>query len=528
MENEKITCYDTCYNCGTIITDDSYSIDENGNYICQHCVENHYVYCEDCSALVHEDDATYIQDGGYYVCEHCLDDYTQCEDCGNWYTSDSVNYVEHYGYICEDCYNNGGYYCCDNCGDLYREDDLNYSHRHDCYYCDSCYDEDEEQEDLLYGYHDFSDWHFYKGKNEEKAPYYIGKEIELEPKDYTRIGNVIESMNKYINAVAMSDGSLNSGGCEIVSHPESWLYLQEKKEDYRAFFRDMQEYGYGDNGHTGLHFHVSKPSDDVISRIIVIIESFKEEIKKLSRRNGDFHWSRFLTDRNDNKEDNLKYQSIKYLKDKYIKEDSRRDRYLALNLCNENTIEFRFFNGVNNFEEFWGALEFIHNIMEVALDEKRDINTITWKELIKGDEIEKQAKKQGVLGIDKTAKDTTEIMEKVAKAKEETKEEIKKTLKNFIKYVSREMENKKLELINRNDINEIERQGRDFLDTLTSDLRYLQRLTNLYRDIDDCSLNYTKDSIENIKYNTISRDKYSRYLKQLDKTIKHYESEVNV
>jgi len=511
-----------CSKCGEIINNDDYETID-GDYVCRDCVEGYYTKCEDCGAWIENDEAYWIEDEQKYVCDDCIDNYSRCEDCGNYYYN--TRYVENVGNICDSCFDRGNYGYCDDCDNYFSMDDLYYSEHNDCYYCSNCYS--EHTEGLLYDYHEFNDWHFYKGQNEENAPYYIGKEIELEPKGWNNnnLRNIINAMDNNINAVGMEDGSLNSDSIEVVTHPESWQYLLEHKENYRRFFEEVENYNYGDDGHTGLHFHVSRPSEDVVSRIIVILESFKNEIKKLSRRNGETRWSAFITDTTgDDTLEKIKYQSIKYIKDKYIKD--YHERYMALNLCNRNTIEFRFFKGANNFEEFWGALQFIHNIMEVALDEKRDINTITWKELLYGDELTEQAKKLEVLDIDKNAKDTTEIMEKLEKAKEDTKNEIKKTLKNFIKYISKEMEEKRLEILNRNDVNEIENNSRKFLDTLSNDLNYLSRLTNLYREVDYSSFNTIKSDVKYIKSRTISKDKYSRYFKKIDKTIEKLESEV--
>lgn len=517
---EKIRCND----CGEEITGEVY-YNSNGDAICEMCRINNYGICEDCGELIENEYLTYIEDADCYVCEDCLDNYTRCEDCGDWYKYNTY-YVEGRGNVCEDCLNNGNYGTCEDCGNTYHLDDLEYHEGDDCYYCGDCYGDHVENHDTVYGYHEFNSWKLFKGNNEKTPPYYIGKEIELEAKNDANLKAVLGTMDKYINAVAMRDGSLSYGGVEIVTHPESWKYLQENKEKYKQFFKHIEELEYGDNGGTGLHFHVTRPNEDVISRIIVILESFKDEIKKLSRRGGDFHWSRFITDNGRDEMDNLKFKSTKYIKDEYInKRDG--DRYVALNLTNKKTIEFRFFNGANNFEEFWGALQFIHNLMDVALNETRGINTISWGELIKGKELEAQAIKQGVSNVDKHVKDTTEILERIEEAQKKTREEIKKTLKNFIKYLSKEMQDKKLEIVNKDDVNTIELNINNFMETFSNDLRYLQRLTSVYRNVDNDTINGTKYNINYIKdHYTRNKNGYARYFKQIEKSINDFESEV--
>ena len=517
-----------CSRCGQEIVGEFVEVD--GEIVCQNCFDEYYFYCDDCGEIEERDNGYWIECESKLVCQNCINDYTYCNDCGEYFPSDDTYYVEGHGYcVCRDCRDSGDYYYCNGCNELFHIDDLTYSERYDGYYCDSCYDDCCDDDDLLYEYHDFNDWYFYKGSNEEsydKVPYYIGKEIELEPKKYSNVEGVVNAINNNINAVGMHDGSLDEGGVEVVTHPESWEYLKEHKENYRKFFEEIEGLNYGDAGNTGLHFHVTRPNDNVISRVIVILESFKEEIKKLSRRNGDFHWSKFLSDKEQDNADKLKYQSTKYLKEKYI--TSFHDRYVALNLNNDNTIEFRFFNGANNFEEFWGALQFIHNLMELALDESRELNTIEWGELLYGDELIEQAIKTQVLGINKKAKDTSEIVEKIEKLKGDTKEEIRKTLKNFIKYMTRQLENKKLEIINKNDIDSIERTGTDFVNNLKRDLDYLHTLVQLYNRVNDYSLKSIKSEVNFIKdFNENNKNRYSNYFKQIDKTFNKFESEVN-
>lgn len=517
MKKEKKICSE----CGQEIQGEAIEID--GESVCESCFDEYFFYCDDCGKVERKDYGYWIDDADKLVCDNCINNYHHCEDCGNYF--ENATYIENRGYVCEDCYERNNYGYCENCGRYYDYDYIHYSERNDEYYCENCYE--EEDNDGLFSYHAFNDWCLFKGKNEENAPYYIGKEIELEPKNYNCLSEVIEVMQRKLNAVGMEDGSLNSGSIEVVTHPESWQYLLEHKNDYEEFFEEMEKMQYGDDGNTGLHFHVTRPNENVISRIIVILESFKEEIKKLSRRNGDFHWSKFISDYENSDIEKIKYQSTKYIKEKYL--NAYHDRYVALNLNNTKTIEFRFFKGANNFEEFWGALQFIHNIMEVALDETREINTIEWKELINGTELIAQAQKQNVLDVDKKAKDTTEITEKLEKRKEEVKEEIRKTLKNFIRYMTREMESKKLEIIDRNDIEKIEEKSRSYINQLSNDLRYLESVSNAYRAVDTNSLQSLKIRTNGLKddakyYN--KENQYTYYFKKIEKIFKEFESEV--
>ena len=515
MENEKVF---TCSECGVVLPLEELEKEQDGLQLCSNCSE-HYFECNDCGYLYHEDYLHYVEDSGVYVCDDCADNnYNYCHDCDN--LTQEFYYIEDRDYyVCRHCLDYEYYYC-DICGHYVSSDNWYGDNDNGVYVCCDCY---EEQSGGLLGYHCFNDWHEYLGKNEENAPYLIGKEIELEPLSYDKqnVSGVIEVMKNNLNAVAMYDGSLRSGGAEVVTQPESWEYLKEHKENYRKFFNEIEELGYGNAGGCGLHFHVSRPNENVISRIIILMESFKSEIKKLSRRREHqiTQWAKFLTDFNTKYPS--KYQSSKYLKEKFLSE--YHDRYMALNLTNSNTIEFRFFNGANNFEEFWASLQFIHNLMQLALNEEVDVNKIKWDFLIYGDELIAQAIKTKTYLVEKYAKDTTDIYEKLLAIENSTKEDLKKVMNNFIKYVNREINN--IELNNQfTDYGELMEQTSKFSNEIYSTCNYLNQLIRIYQSIDNREINDIKFSIDI----TTNKEKYKRYFKKLQKLISNFESEVSL
>lgn len=505
-----------CDCCGTLVPEENLEVHNDNLTLCKSCFEEHYFYCNDCNELHLIDESYYIEDCCKWVCDNCICNYSYCEDCGNYF--EYTRYIQDRDYcVCDNCYGDGGYFYCAGCDNYYSNDSYGDCDDYDDY-CYDCWNENNSSE--LLSYHSFNSWYEYKGSSEEEAPYYIGKEIELEPNGYDSIYEVKELMDRYLRAVAMEDGSLNHGGLEVVTQPESWEFLQEHKEDYKNFFEGVEKLQYGNCGHCGLHFHITRPNENVISRIIVLLESFKDEIKKLSRRKEHQinQWSTFLTDYY-NGDKTRKYQSTKYLKEKFLSQ--YHNRYMALNLTNSKTIEFRFFNGANNFEEFWGALQFIHNLMEIALEEDRDINSVNWSELMRGEELITQAIKTEVIDINKFALDTTEMYEKVIALEESTKQDIKKIMNNFIKYVNRELSN--LSVDNKfEDFNELLIKTRDFSYEISTKYNYLSSLVNIYRDIDTNDIASTKTRLQI----TSNHDKYQRYFKQLDKIINNYESEV--
>jgi len=515
--NEKMVCK----YCGKVIGE-GHTVDSE--YICHDCFIERYRICDDCGKVVLRDELVHVKGVDKYVCENCLRrTYEKCEDCGEWFYPGRID--RHYtstGLICDSCYRNHHWKTCYECGRVFKEDKITRFKGHD--YCEKCYE--EIKYGRVYDYHEFRDWELFKGENEENPPYYIGSEIELEPLNYpSNEKGVLKAIYNNINAVGMHDGSLDCGGVEVVTHPESWEYKKEHKEDYKNFFDDIQEIEYGDNGSCGLHFHVTRPDDDTVARIIVLIESFKDEIKRLSRRSqGELDdWAKFLTDYGSS--DNLRYRSKKHIKEEYLPY-SRDDRYKALNLCNSRTIEFRFFNGVDNFQQYWAALEFIHNLVEMGRSDK-DLNTINWKDLINGEELQKEAKRLGISNINKFAKDTTDILEHYDEVVEKTKVEIKRILKNMARYVNREI----LQTTGKRFISsKLEFLGTEF-DELNSSLNYkvhyLQRILNLYNNLSSYSIDNIKYSISNIKSQfPLNSKKCDRHNKQIDKVMKDFEKEV--
>ena len=411
MEN-KIICKD----CGCVIDQDSEAIEIDNKYVCQNCFEENYFECDNCGRIEHID-YEYDTHNGYPICESCYYDYFfTCEDCGEIYHNDDSYCIANGDYsVCCDCIDN--YHYCDNCNEYFSG---NYHYENDYCYCDNCY---QEQGGGMLSYHEYVEWKFYKSEkdkpiiiNDREYLMGVGTEIEQEPRGSYNVQGVINAINNNINAVAMEDGSLNCGGVEIITHPQTWNYFQEHKQDYVKFFEELKNLDYKNCGHCGLHFHITRPDEDTIARAIVLLESFKEEIKVLSRRSQERlnQWATFITD-NCYEEDKLKFQSQKFLKEDYLQKG--HSRYSALNLTNSNTIEFRFFAGVNNFEEFWSALQFIVNLMQIALNHDINLNNVKWKDLLVGEELVAFASKLGLLDIDKSAKDTTEILDKLEELK---------------------------------------------------------------------------------------------------------------
>ena len=340
-------------------------------------------YCEDTKRYEDEFYRLHTRRNGtrteVYITEETTGDYFYCDDCNEYYDTAYYNTYETDDgrYVCEDC--RYDHYCeCRGCGALVYQDNVCYCE--DCgeYYCEDCWNEHYHEDNLLYEYHEFNDWHLTKTPDEKEPEFYIGHELEIDNGD-----NMEEAVNSIsqIGGICMHDGSLSYQGIEFISHPLSYNYMLSKEQEYRNCFDNLINLGYKSHNTStcGLHFHVTKPQDPkIIDRIILFMETYKEEIFTLSRRKTDElnRWSRFLSDKRTTTDQKV-IKSLDYI----VNNKDTCDRYMALNLTNRNTIEFRFFKGTLKYETFMADFEFVNNLVHFASDLTIPVEELTWTKI---------------------------------------------------------------------------------------------------------------------------------------------------
>lgn len=374
--DEHYTQCDDC--CEYVRKDCMYYIDGTGEYVCESCFDNNYTRCNDCGEWHYNDDMYYIDCKDGYVCESCFENnYVRCDDCGN-YVLREYSYVTADGNtICDDCYDDS-YFTCEDCGNIYHWDDV--CNIDDYYYCPDCA---EDHNDGILGYHGFSDWtpRYIDNQNEGLLK---GFELEIETGNSTYYNNEIACKLKDIlgNLIVCENDSSLDDGFEIITHPMTPQFFAKSENVFKEALSYLKENGCAShNTHTcGLHVHVNREQltlntelsqEEVIDNIILIMETFKEELVKFSRRSyGQIkEWANFLTDF-DGAE-----LSFDYLK----KQKGKHGRYVALNLTNRKTIEFRIFKGTLRYETLSATLKLVDNICLLA---KGDIDGLTWKDIL--------------------------------------------------------------------------------------------------------------------------------------------------
>lgn len=357
-----------CANCGCVI-DDEDVLYVNEDCYCQECFDNLFAYCDECGVVHPIDDMTWV--GDKLVCEDCLcDKYTTCDDCGEYVRREDIYETFDGNYICEDCLCNG-YAVCDDCGEIYPIDDL--YDRDGFLYCSDCLGCH-----VIMDYHDFDDWHNYKVNSADNG-LLKGFELEIDTNDCyaDRIGcadDIRDVVGQF--CVFERDGSLSNDGIEVISNPFTTSWLYENLDMIKDMLKVINNNGYSNCGDTGLHIHANREQltqgttlseDEVIDNILLIMETFQDELIDFSRRSYSSlnEWSSFLT--SDNEDVNLNMIKCR-------KSDCRR--YRALNLCNDDTVEFRLFNSTTDLKELVASIELVDRLIELA--KSNNLDGLTW------------------------------------------------------------------------------------------------------------------------------------------------------
>ena len=286
-----------------------------------------------------------------------------------------------------------------------KEEDYSYIEEDDSMLCGTCYEEYNRRNGgniCNYSYKPTPIFYATKeeeGKNQSIA--YFGVELEIDRHD--REGNkrdMLEELEGIFGDFAYykRDGSLSNDGLEIVTHPASLKKWQQEKEKTKKAFEACVKAGYRSHNTStcGLHIHANRKylaedrdeQDAIIDRIILILETFKKQVKKFSRRNN-YSYCYFLSDniREENKEEFAK--KIENIK----REKGAWGRYVTLNIQNYNTIELRVMRGTLNIETFYACLQFFNNVIEIAKNNTLEqLNGLQWNNIIElGDFEELQA-----------------------------------------------------------------------------------------------------------------------------------------
>lgn len=369
-----------CDHCGKIITDDEAVYTDDDAVLCQDCYDNETQYCEYCDRTYYYDDDFSETTNGDYCCQNCRNDHEVCNDCGRVIMDDDYYYADDTGnYYCTDCYEDNVHYC-ENCGNWYERGHYD---RNDNFYCDECWD---DRDNVIHDYGYKPSPEFKKLSNERNPKEFMGVEVEVDGDgDFDVLGEVEDDLEGLV--YWKHDGSLDEGA-EMVSHPCTIKYWMQMKQKMAEEFEKIVRAGFRSHDTTtcGYHIHISRNSlgktkqeqDDVIDRIILITEVFKQELKRFSRRKS-YGYCHFASESGSGYSEQVMDDLEKCKRFK----DHCSDRYLVINNNNRNTVEFRVFRGTLNIETFIATLQFVHNVCNIAKKRKLNkFNGIKWADII--------------------------------------------------------------------------------------------------------------------------------------------------
>ena len=315
--------------------------------ICDECNEN-YFRCPECWQTHSNEDGTSWNDSLY--CDNCLDGLTvicdRCDERENRYDAHRVT-DNRYDVICDDCYSNY-FFTCDSCGNAFNNS--RYGQEGMCATCYANYEDDsddsssEDDNPCIHSYSYKPRCNFHRHTSENGAHKdYLG--VELEVNSNQIIGHArytLQALNgsdTEEHAFLKQDGSITSGGFEIVTHPHT---LKSHRELWQSFFsavpQGMTSYK---TGQCGMHVHISRSglTDMVIRRMLVFLNA---------PQNGAYITA--IAQRSSN--------SYARRQEKTLTEPFSYDRYEALNLTNRCTAELRIFRGTVRKDRFFKNLEF--------------------------------------------------------------------------------------------------------------------------------------------------------------------------
>jgi hypothetical protein len=205
-------------------------------------------------------------------------------------------------------------------------------------------------------------------------PLFMGIELEIENEKNSISNGAMSEILDDSHLYFKTDGSL-SDGFEIVTHPLTFEWIKENKSNFSQMLESIKNNGFRsyDSTTCGMHIHLSKKNFGAwhLYRFLKFFQENKEFIIAISQRKIDNlkRWANLEDETND---------SLIY---KAKRKDGNNSRYVAINLCNSQTIELRIFRGTLNENSFFKNIEFAHSVYLFSRD-FNDMNLSNYKKFI--------------------------------------------------------------------------------------------------------------------------------------------------
>lgn len=351
-----------CEHCGELYDDNDYSsmtVNSNGwdETWCQDCVDEGASTCHECCELIDDEYAIRVA-GDYYVCDSCCSQYyTECDECGEFYPNDDV-YESNGHCICIDCapYSYSWRYC-EECDTYVHES--NYDFDAEC--CFDCIRATRRSDNArVRSYHGDEPPMQYFGRYEGVFKG-LGIELEMDRRESDRTNEqlCLNELDELLGAHAYYkyDGSLYNG-IEMVTLPHTIEAFYELPWEEALKICINRGYSSHEIGTCGLHVHLSRAlfgeteeiQSDNIAKLMQFYNIYWDDIIRVSRRTDEqaSRWAR-------------KYPVARKtsLKKWATKKDKYHDRYMAVNVTNNATVEIRINRGTLKLQTFLATIDFV-------------------------------------------------------------------------------------------------------------------------------------------------------------------------
>lgn len=368
----------SCSYCGNEAVRDQQTEDARRSLrddICNDCIEEHCRVCDRCNDWMESEDSYWAEGWDECLCSVCYEDYISQEDEDS--EDDGGHHAIHgYSYKANPSFK----------VDIDKDRMIstrNISRRTylpvSSYFLDNIvtFDDEvrrnlpsgrsEEQIKLFYentieGFRQFGhqwEWFLFLSASPNL---FLGLELEIEIIDDNRYDQIIDHIHNEWGEGSKSnllymkrDGSLSSSGVELVFHPMTLSAFKKfVPKDMFTYLR-MNKCRSWDTDSCGMHIHSSKLGFDGQShqyKFAQFINNNKDNNYQIAGRNSS--WAKYPGSKNEYRD------VIKYIK----RENEPSDRYMAVNLMPEKTIELRIFRGSLKYERIMGALEYVDAVAQ--------------------------------------------------------------------------------------------------------------------------------------------------------------------
>ena len=348
--------------------------------------------CGICGAVHREEDLSQVD--GRIVCDECYSRLCHtCSICGEVHIINTrelrVGYDD-YEYICNSCIEDDAIYYCENCQSYVHTDDYycgecQWCHDDECHddecYDDECYDDCDDDD---CGDRFVKPYHYHKGNEQffgTDSNVYIGIELEVDE------GTDPETVCSLISDIAEDrlyfehDGSLSGRGIEIISQPHTLKKFDKIPWEKAMSICKKYDYTSHDNGRCGLHIHLSremfgadeKSQKNNLTKLVYFYEKHFDDLFRASRMT----WSQV--------NDYCGKYAYDHIRDvrKTLNDTNNHywNRYLAVNLTNPSTVEFRLGRGTLVYSSFRAWID-------LTVTMARNICALSWDELLPANVLE--------------------------------------------------------------------------------------------------------------------------------------------